>query len=260
MLNIKAVAICNKGKIRDNNEDNLLFQSKNLDEIHEGINGLWKQDAVETNNFFLYGVFDGMGGHSKGEYASYVAAEVARRNLQRFSGMKECVEEFLKNICMEANDHISGSAHRENRVIGTTASMICIYEDMCWCCNIGDSPIFRVRDGVITEFYEEHTERKLREMIFGKDKVKGTKFSLTQHIGIPVEEMKIQPFLIKEQIKSKDQYLLCSDGLTDMVSQEEILNVMKADVNLEEKITLLEQKAMKYGGRDNITIICVEVK
>ena len=260
MLSIHAVAICNKGKVRDNNEDNLIFQSHILDEIHEGIEGMWKQTSVNTNRPWLYGVFDGMGGHSKGEYASYSSADVARKMMRNFQGNKDEIHDFLNSICIEANEKVCRKEQSENRIMGTTASFIYIYEEECWCCNIGDSPIFRIREGVLTEFYEEHTERKFREMIFGKDKVKGKKFPLTQHIGIPKEEMQIQPFYMSEQIKQGDQYLICSDGLTDMVSKEEILNIMRENTDIEEKILLLEQKAMEYGGRDNITIICVEVK
>lgn len=258
-MKMKAVAICNKGKIRDNNEDNLLFHSEILDEIHEGTEGVWKQESTDTKYPCLYGVFDGMGGHSKGEYASYVTADIARRHVENFLGTNKNAGEILETICMEANETICEYAQSQNRIIGTTASMICIHEEICWCCNIGDSPVLRIRDGELTELYEEHTERKFREMIFGKDKVKGKKFPLTQHIGIPKEEMQIQPFQTKERIKQGDQYLLCSDGLTDMVPQDEILAVMTDGKNIEDTILLLEQKAMEYGGRDNISIICIEI-
>lgn len=259
MLNINAVAICNKGKIRENNEDNLLFHSEILDEIHEGTEGMWRKESAGTKHPCLYGVFDGMGGHSKGEYASYVAADMARRHVGSFSEIKENIGDILGTICMEANKKVCEYAQSQKRTIGTTASMICIYEDTCWCCNIGDSPIFRIRDGAMSEVYEEHTERKFREMIFGKDKVQGKKFPLTQHIGIPAEEMQIQPFHMNERIKQGDQYLLCSDGLTDMVPQKEILDIMTKGKKIEDKILLLEQKAMEYGGRDNISIICIEI-
>ena len=96
-------------------------------------------------------------------------------------------------------------------------------------------------------------------MIFGKEAVKGKKFSLTQHLGISLEDMQIVPYICEEEVQKGDIYLLCSDGLTDMVEMEEVHHILKGNIELKEKITKLEEKAMENGGKDNITIIGIEV-
>ena len=229
---IKAVAVCNKGKIRGNNEDNLLFQYQYLEEMHDGIAGVWEHAPASTDIPALYGVFDGMGGHSKGEYASYVAAAVANQMVLIHPVDDTNITGLMDQICMESNDIICKKVKNENLLIGSTVAMVCFHENKCVCCNLGDSPVFRLRNGELDELYEEHTERKVREMIFGKEAVKGKKFSLTQHLGISLEDMQIVPYICEEDVQKGDIYLLCSDGLTDMVEMEEVHHILKGNIEL----------------------------
>lgn len=259
MFEIQAAAICSKGKIRHNNEDNLIFQMQILEEEHDEIIGEWKHSPISTITPVLYGVFDGMGGHSKGEYASYVTANVAKEKIEKADPYSQLIEEILVDICMTSNDIVCKKKEEEKIIVGTTASMICFFQDSVYSCNLGDSPIYRFRDGELKEFYKEHTERRFREMIFGKESVKGKKFPLTQHVGINPEEMRIVPYLMNEELKRGDIYLVCSDGLTDMVSEEEISNIIAEDTDKISKIHKLENRAMENGGKDNITIVYVEI-
>lgn len=259
MYRIQATAICNKGNIRENNEDNLLFRSCILDENNLGLAGEWKHSPVSTNELVSYGVFDGMGGHSKGEYASYVTASVAKKILAETNKADQKVQKLQQDVCFHANEIICQEMKKQNLIIGTTVAMVSFYRDKIWCCNLGDSGIFRVRDNVLDILYEEHTERRIREMIMGKDKVKGKKFPLTRHLGIRSEEMKLKPYQVEEIIKTGDIYLICTDGLTDMVTEEEICSVLTAKHSMADKIHCLEERAMNNGGIDNITMIYIEI-
>ena len=75
----------------------------------------------------------------------------------------------------------------------------------------------------MTAIYEEHTEKRVNEILYGKEKVKGKSFPLTQYVGVPEDELRIEPYIQCDDIMKGDIYLLCSDGLTDMVSEEVIL-------------------------------------
>ena len=251
-----AGAVCHKGKVRNNNEDNLFFDRKMLKQEHEGLKKYLEINEADTSVPALFAVFDGMGGHSYGERASYLSACVLG---EHFTGSENHVEEFLLSACDEANDRICEEMERERTMIGTTASMLYFQDDTVWSCNIGDSPIFRLRDGELVPLFEEHTERTMREKIYGKEAVKGKKFPLTQHLGIFHDELEICPYTREETIKSGDQYLICSDGLTDMVSEEKIIMILQKNISVTEKAVYLRDLSLENGGRDNVTIIAIEI-
>ena len=124
---------------------------------------------------------------------------------------------------------------------------------------MGDSPIFRLRDGKLESIYEEHTEKGMFERMYGKEKTEGRKFHLTQHIGIFPEEMLIDPYIGMYEIRDKDMYLICSDGLTDMVEEHQICDILAEEETVESIVERLKETALEKGGRDNITIIIVRV-
>ena len=83
---------------------------------------------------------------------------------------------------------------------------------------------------------------------------------LTQFLGIEEEEYIIEPHIIELKLKSKDLYLLCSDGLTDMCSEEEITEILDKKDSLKIKTRQLAEAALNHGGRDNITIILCQIR
>ena len=149
--------------------------------------------------------------------------------------------------------------NKKQMQMGTTASMLGFYRNRVYCCNVGDSPIFRFRNCELTNCFEEHTERRLFELLCKQEKLKGKKFSLTQYIGIQPDEMRIKPYLEKRGIKQGDIYLICSDGLTDLVKEEEICRILKKSSSLQKKVEQLLERALAMGGIDNITILGIRV-
>lgn len=259
MYSIKATAVCNIGKLRKNNEDNLLFHGNILEKDHEGIIGEWKHSPVNTSDLHMYGVFDGMGGHSKGEYASYVSALTAQKAEEFLKEGTRSEIAVLKDICKMANRIICKKAKEKLIITGSTLSILIIKDNQCWSCNLGDSPIYRIRDNEMIALFEEHSERRINEILYGKDKVKGKNYPLTQYVGVPEDELRLEPYIQCDGIRQGDIYLLCSDGLTDMVSEEWIRKIISSNDKIENKIKVLEQGALDNGGKDNITIIGVEV-
>ena len=96
--------------------------------------------------------------------------------------------------------------------------------------------------------------------MLGEESVKGKKFPLTQYLGIPEVEMEICPYVREEELQHGDLYLICSDGLTDMVSEEEIYKILLESKNVTEKVKILRQRALENGGKDNISIFCACIR
>ena len=134
-----------------------------------------------------------------------------------------------------------------------------IFDEKVVVCNVGDSPIYLYRDGVLQSIYEEQTERKLYEEL-GLQEIlkKKKKYCLTQHIGMQGEGLQILPYLEELEVQDQDVFLICSDGLTDMVDEaviKETLSTIDA-----ESARKLVSHAIENGGRDNVTVILIQVK
>ena len=259
MRRYESAAVCHTGKKRTYNEDNLFFNRFILKENHIGINGCLMMDPRPAEPGELFGIFDGMGGLSKGELASYIMAEEAGKAFYPGVTMPEGPGGFMAELCFKANERVCQIMKTEGGRIGTTASMLFLSRDQAYVCNIGDSPIYLFRQGQLQEVYMEHTDRKLREKLYGKEAVVGKKFPLSQHIGILSSEMIIDPYTADFPVVRGDYLLLCSDGLTDMVDDQTITKILQETVPLPEMIGTLRDTALDKGGRDNITIILIRI-
>lgn len=188
----------------------------------------------------LLAVFDGMGGEERGEEASLIAAKTAAEH--RLAGDPE---ECLEALCFEANRRICRFAD-ENGVfsMGTTAAMLGFDKDCVTVCNIGDSRIYRMIRGRLIQISEDHVSAS-----FG-----GRKPPLSQNLGIPEEELEIEPYTALLEVSPGDEFLICSDGLTDMVGEEQIAETLLFE-KTEDAADKLITAALENGGRDNVTVI-----
>ena len=239
------------GRVRRQNEDNFLLNGEILEMTH-------KDSALLSGEFtdegaHLVGVFDGMGGYDGGEVASYIAAVVTR---EYAASQLPCdsKEAFLNDLCLEANDEVCKEA--DGSQMGTTCALLYFHEGKYTVCNIGDSPVFLFRNGAMCQISVDHNGRATFEMATGKKAPAGKKFSLTQCIGIPRDEMLIEPYIASDHVRKGDFFLICSDGLTDMVDFKDIEEVIGKFKEPEEVTEELITRAMNAGGRDNITIVC----
>ena len=258
-LKIQAAAVCHMGKIRTNNEDNFFFDRYILKEDHQGLNDHLYMENILDGEPIFFGVFDGMGGEAKGERASYVVAEAIGLNYDTLLLHKQSPVDFALSCCNLANEQICQEMKTMKARMGTTVSSLIFHDDLVAICNIGDSPIFRLRRGVLEEIYEEHTERKFREALSENKTLKKRKYPLTQHLGIFPEEMLISPYINELKIKKNDWYIICSDGLTDMVDMSGITDIIEGNPSPENAAKELLAAALENGGRDNTTIILVKV-
>ena len=131
--------------------------------------------------------------------------------------------------------------------------------------NIGDSRAYLYRDGVLRQISVDHTEQssmfRMQEQL-GITKlidIPNSRNTLTQHLGIQENEFILEPTESEMiRVQKKDIYLLCSDGLTGMLQDTEISDVLSMNMDLWNKKRILIEKAMQAGGKDNITVILIE--
>ena len=156
---------------------------------------------------------------------------------------------------MEMNDEVCKEA--DGSGMGTTCALLYLHNNRYVVCNIGDSPVFLVRNGEIRKISLDHNQRAAFELLTGKPAPENQKFQLTQCIGIPKDEMHIEPYIASGSVQAGDFFLLCSDGVTDMVTVEEIKSVITSRKIPKAVVKELIYKAMEAGGRDNITVVCI---
>jgi len=254
-MNIFSMAITHDGNVRDNNEDNFY------------INGVYKQETnaarlshldTSERDSHVFSVCDGMGGESLGELASLRAIELLKQT------PAEKLYESPEDYMQRANRLICDEIEKNNRKrIGTTASVLMIKDETCRICHIGDSRIYRLREGKLVQLTKDHT--RVQQMIdagiikkedAGKSRQKHV---LTQHLGIFPSEFLIEPqMIIDEDVRNGDLFLLCSDGLTDMLTDEQIGAQLVSSENVSDIATALIQSALDQGGKDNITVVVVK--
>lgn len=246
----KAVCVCHIGHNRKNNEDNFYFNGSFLEPVHVQSEGILELEQ-DPNTAQMYAVFDGMGGGDYGELASYGAAQALDVALHT-GFLNEDIESSLRKLCLHLNQKVY-EVEKElgSHYMGTT--MVSLYYDTknVWVYNVGDSRCYRLRDGSLHQLSLDHSETSFVEWMG----IKYAKAFLTQVLGMNPKEYSIDPFISKEKLQSGDIYLLCSDGLTDMVSNEEIQSILLESSSIKEACQTLLEKALEHGGVDNITIL-----
>ncbi len=231
------------GNLRSINQDNFICISKYLEpennETSDMISG-----SILSKEIPIFGVFDGMGGEECGEIAAYIAA----KEIAKFSFDGE-PEQNLLNYCKTANTEICAyTAEHSLTSMGTTAAILLFDKKKIYLCNIGDSKVFRLSQGELYQISYDHVCVSAY----------GTKPPLTQNLGIKETELIISPYIASGDYLDHDVYLICSDGLTDMVNAEEIKEILLT-CEKEKAAKILLQKALDNGGKDNITIILLYV-
>jgi len=233
------------GNIRTNNEDNFYFDGDYLPMIN---NGTEKKliKRFKTNQSHCFVVFDGMGGESYGEKAAYLATICFNKDFKNKKELKP--KDFLIESCYEMNDVICKEQKNDKCSMGTTMAGLYFIHDNVYVCNLGDSKIYKFSNNKLKQLSVSHVV----PVITSNPKIKP---ALTQNLGIPEEEMKIEPYIDQINCNHGDIYLICSDGLTDMISDEEISDILSMNISISVKLENMKELALKHGGRDNITII-----
>ncbi len=207
----------------------------------------------------LFVVADGMGGHNAGEYASRFTVdkmvEVISQNRQQepVAAMKEALTEANSQLLEEAGADPSKSG------MGTTVVAATVIGDLLHVANIGDSRLYVIDHEAIRQITRDHSlvEEMVRlgEMDKAAAKVHPDKNIITRAIGV-TRELAVDFFEV--ELRPGDMILLCSDGLTNMVEDEEIKEIVLEQKNIVEKAEKLINTANENGGKDNITVVLIE--
>ena len=150
MYGIQYTGTCHKGRVRKNNQDNIVSKRQCLPEGSDGLIGFYSGENILAEDE-LFGVFDGIGGEQRGEAASYIAAKTAAEwNPSDHHGS-------LVSLCRDMNRRICeySEANRLN-TCGTTAALLLLEDSGATGCNIGDSRIYHYRNGKLLRLSEDH--------------------------------------------------------------------------------------------------------
>ena len=236
---VRFACVSHVGKVRKINQDNVVCAGAYFDTNSKN-KTMTIADLAFTNEAPLFGVFDGLGGEEQGEVAALIAAKYA----SKFKGASN-YNLNLANMCHQINTEICDYASKNGvSSMGTTAAILQFKRSKVFLCNIGDSKIFRIAHGRIEQLSKDHIDFSSQ----------GVKPPLLQILGIPPVEFDIDPYLAHGQCSVGDLYLICTDGLTDMISADEIAHIIESKTAMEACNDLV-YTALLNGGRDNVTVI-----
>lgn len=233
-----------KGLVRANNEDMILVDNRFIrDETYE-----IQQQLDESGSNLLLALADGMGGHNGGEVAS-------EETLQRLSTFFDSLprglsadelKQAFQTWAIDVHKHLQqmGSEHPNLLNMGTTLVGLCIYEGRVYRFHAGDSRLYRMRGDELTRLTEDHTYDRMT----GLPK---HAHILTNCVGCG-HAVFLDFQCIPDTPLPEETFLLCSDGLTDLVSDEQLSRFLKAGSTAQPLI----RQALYMGGKDNVSV-CV---
>ncbi|PZD72810.1 Serine/threonine phosphatase stp [Acaryochloris thomasi RCC1774] len=211
--------------------------------------------------FFI--VADGMGGHAGGEEASRIATEAIQDYLCAHWSTQIEPTTFLRDMLLEANRHIldNQQAHPERSDMGTTIVVVIFPEaDPPWCVHVGDSRLYRLREQQLEQITKDHTwiSQAVGSGLLTPEqaRVHPWRHVLAQCLGREeLNQIDIQPL----DVQQGDRLLLCSDGLTEELSDDLISPYLSKDYSCSQAAEALVEAAKEKGGQDNITVVIVEM-
>ena len=202
----------------------------------------------------VFAVADGMGGHLAGEVASALAIEAVRNMAKEYrdagiSPLKEAVAAAHASIWQHAQ------THPECAGMGTTLSVLWRGGSYVYIAHVGDSRIYRLRDGALERITQDHSlvEELVRAGLITPEQARThpRRNIITRALGTEGEN---EPDLLVTDIKKGDVFLLCSDGLNGMVADADIEQTLREN-DLERAADRLIEQALEAGGRDNVTLV-----
>jgi PPM family protein phosphatase len=227
------------------------------------------EDSVAYDGATQLGVLaDGMGGYNAGEVASGMATAFIKSEMGRWlaeAGKQANTREIRRalEICVDnANRSIYNAANSNSQYsgMGTTLVVAVFQGTKAMLGHIGDSRCYRLRDGKFEQITKDHS--LLQEQIDAgfltveQAATSSYKNLVTRALGV---DDTVMLELNEHEVQSGDLYLMCSDGLSDMVDDVEIASILDKDATLDQRAGQLIAAANEHGGRDNISVLLVQV-
>lgn len=224
-----------------------------------------KKRSLNEDSFIadgsIFAVADGMGGHRAGEIASSIALDVLKSNLAKQS--KDPLDQKLVNAIKLANKEIYTKAIRDldRRGMGTTLTAAVLHDDKLYVGHVGDSRLYLLRDGKLTQLTGDHS--LVAQMVESghlkpeEAEVHPQRSIITRAVG---SEADVEVDVVITDILPDDRFLLCTDGLTSMLTDNEIAETLRDRDDLDAACRELVDWANDRGGNDNITAIIFKNK
>ena len=240
-MTVKSYGLTDIGMVREENQDNFL-----IDELH-----------------CLFMVADGMGGLDDGTAASLFTIRGIYGMMKSFlekhneaADTLSCIR-YIKKSINDVNSHLRGALGRN---IGSTVVLVKIMNNDVLFVNVGDSPGYLYRNGKLKQMTRDHNiagaMAEMKQITPAEAKVHPAHNRLTAFIGM---NGTIQASVSRSKIQAGDKLLLCTDGLTGMVEEKTIENVLEYEPDVENAVKKLVGMANEAGGMDNVTVILAEI-
>lgn len=239
---MEAFGLSDIGPVRPNNEDAWI--------------------ALIKHHFFA--IADGMGGHKAGEVAAketiQTLSSAIRKIKKKDLSSKECIQ-LLESAIETANHNVFklGSTHEHLQGMGTTLCCLYLYQESVIYAHVGDSRIYRFREGELKLLTEDHS--LLSELMTKGQMEDWESFPLknviTKAIGTTP---KVDPEIASVTAQPEDIFVMCTDGLSDYVRLEEMEAVLIQKISLKRKVEILIEKAKEKGSHDNITLLMIKIR
>lgn len=239
---MKTFSMTDAGKRRDLNED-YMFASETA--------------VGKLPNLFI--VADGMGGHKAGEYASKMAVETIVESIQNSDSGP--IAAIMKKAIGEANQKILKESiiDLEKEGMGTTIVAAMMKDDKLVAANVGDSRLYIVNGSTIKQITTDHSlvEEMVRSGRIARSEARNhpDKNKITRAVGV---FPRVDVDFFEVTVMPGDTILMCTDGLTNMVEDDEIRRIILSQRDMVEKAETLVEAANKNGGTDNITVLLIE--
>lgn len=263
-MRINSYAISNIGNVRENHEDNFFVPRNSFIDIEKQKQINSPEITIEANYTGDSGVFvvsDGMGGHNAGEVASRIAVEFVNK---KYNDILTDDKNILLDFIKELNNYICDYSYKNLNCsnMGTTFSGLIFDNEKIKMLHVGDSRIYKYSNNHLVQLSKDHTEgvRLLEAGVIKKEDLEKfpNRKSLYKYLGRPgdlVGDVEDVDFI------KGDKFIISSDGLTDTLNENEIINVLTEFNNLKDICFNLIKECLKKGNEcsDNVTIICIEI-
>lgn len=234
------------------------------------------EDSLAVNDDLgLYLVADGMGGYEGGEVASRIVAETVEQFFAAYQGDRELTWPFAldKSLDMDSNlikaavhlahKRVLARRHGPLAQMGSTVALLALRQDKAIIGHVGDSRVYRLRRGLLEQLTRDHSLlEELRgkpDHPFGPEAQRRFAHVITRALGIPPSRQTHlpEPDLRQEPLEEGDIFLLCTDGLLEAVSEEQMTQALARHTPARAAQWLV-QAAYENGGKDNITVVVLE--
>jgi len=235
---MKTVSIYETGCVRKNNEDSFLILPE----------------------FNLFAVADGMGGHNAGEIASALAVEALKKRAPELTSTNtDQIQHWMQAAIHEANREVFEASLRDEQTegMGTTLTALVVKNNKAVIGHIGDSRIYLWRDAAFSLLSEDHSMVnelvRLGQLTHENARNHPHKNVLSRALGV---ERSTEIDCFQVEVQADDVLLLCTDGFSNMIEDEEIAEEFSLPGTWEEHLNNLKRTVIKRGAPDNFTVVC----